>query len=83
MEESFISSFLCSLKRSALWTNTRLHCLKDHTLTTYTCHRHGIGDKEKMMGLCVAIVIVNFGSNASKCAEELDISSVYAQWFSH
>ena len=24
------------------------------------CHRHGIGDVEKMMGMCVAMVIVNF-----------------------
>ena len=34
------------------------------------------------MGLCVATVIVNFGSDASECADELDISSVHAQWFS-
>ena len=47
------------------------------------CHTHGIGDIEKTVGSCVAMVIVNFGSDASKCADELDISSVDAQWFSH
>ena len=46
-------------------------------------HRHGIGDTEKMMGLCVAIVIVNFGSDAGECADELGISSAHVQWFSH
>ena len=46
------------------------------------CHRHGIGDMEKMMGLCVAMVIVNFGSDAGKCADELEVSSAHAQWFS-
>ena len=46
------------------------------------CHRHGIGDMEKMMGSCVVMVIVNFGSDAGKCTDELDISSVHAQWFS-
>ena len=38
---------------------------------------------EKMMGLCVAVMIVNFGSDAGKCADKLDISSAHAQWFSH
>ena len=47
------------------------------------CHRHGIGDKGKMMDLCVMIVIVNFGSDASKCSDELDISSAHVQWFPH
>ena len=47
------------------------------------CHRHGIGDEEKTMGLCVAIVIVNFDRDAGKCADELDVSSACAQWFSH
>ena len=46
------------------------------------CHRHGIGDKEKTMGSCVAIVIVNFGSDTGKCTDELDISSAHSQWFS-
>ena len=32
-----------------------------------------------MMGSCVAIVILNFGSNASKCADELDVSSAHVQ----
>ena len=36
-----------------------------------------------MMGSCVAIVIVNFDSDAGKCADKLDISSVHVQWFSH
>ena len=40
-------------------------------------------DMEKMMGLCVAMVIVNFGSDTGKWADELDISSVHVQWFSH
>ena len=35
------------------------------------------------MGLCVVTVIVNFGGDASKCTDELDVSSVHAQWFSH
>ena len=35
-----------------------------------------------MIGLCVAMVIVNFGSDASKCADELDVSFVHMQWFS-
>ena len=35
------------------------------------------------MGLCVVIVIANFGSNAGKCTDELDISAVHVQWFSH
>ena len=35
------------------------------------------------MGLCVVIVIVNFSSDAGKCTDELDVSSVHAQWFSH
>ena len=48
----------------------------------YIGHRHGIRDKEKMMGLCVVIVIVNFSGNANECADELDISSVHVQWFS-
>ena len=47
------------------------------------CHRHGIGDMEKMLGLCVAMVIVNFGSDASKCIDKLDVSSAHVQWFSH
>ena len=47
------------------------------------CHRHGIGDMEKMIGLCVVMVIVNFGGDAGRCADELDISSVHVQWFSH
>ena len=34
VEESFISGFICCLKRSTLCTNTRLYCLKDHTLAT-------------------------------------------------
>ena len=33
------------------------------------------------MGSCVAIVIVNFGGDAGKCTDELDVSSVHAQWF--
>ena len=49
----------------------------------YIYHRHGIWDKEEMMGSCVAIVIVNFGSDASECADELDVTSVHVQWFSH
>ena len=36
-----------------------------------------------MMGSCVAIVIVNIGSDASECADELAVSSAHAQWFSH
>ena len=36
-----------------------------------------------MMGSSVAIVIVNFGGDASKCADELDISPTHVQWFSH
>ena len=36
-----------------------------------------------MMGSCVAIVIVNFGRDASKCVDELDVSSAPVQWFSH
>ena len=36
-----------------------------------------------MMGLCVVMVIVNFGSDGGKCADELDISSMHVQWFSH
>ena len=47
------------------------------------CHRHRIWDKEKTMGSCVAIVIVNFGSDACKGADKLDISSVHVQWVSH
>ena len=47
------------------------------------CHRHRIGYKEKMMGLCVAIVFLNFGGDASACADELDITSAHVQWFSH
>ena len=35
------------------------------------------------MGSCVAILIVNFGGNAGKCEDKLDISSVHVQWFSH
>ena len=35
------------------------------------------------MGSCIVIVIVNFGGDAGKCADELDVSSVHAQWFSH
>ena len=38
---------------------------------------------EKTMGLCVAMVIVNFGSDTSKCADKLDITSVHVQQFSH
>ena len=38
---------------------------------------------EKTMGSCVAMVFVNFGSDASKCRDELDIFSVHVQWFSH
>ena len=51
--------------------------------TIYICHRHGIGDKEKTMDSCVAIVIVSFGSDAGKCIDKLDISSAHVQWFSH
>ena len=40
-------------------------------------------DIEKMMGLCVVMMIVNFGGDAGKCADKLDISSAHAQWFSH
>ena len=40
IEESFISSFLCCLKRSTLCTNTRLYCLKDHTLVTISFIYH-------------------------------------------
>ena len=29
------------------------------------------------MGSCVAIVIVNFGSNTGKCTDKLDVSSVH------
>ena len=47
------------------------------------CHRHGIGDMEKTMGSCVPMVIVNFGSDASECTDELNISSAHVQWFSH
>ena len=36
----------------------------------------------KTMGSCVAMVIVNFGGDAGKCADELDISSAHVQWFS-
>ena len=50
---------------------------------TYICHRHGIGDMEKMMGSCVAIVIINFGSDASEYVDKLGIYSVHVQWFSH
>ena len=35
------------------------------------------------MGLCVVIVIVNFGSDASKGTDELDICSVHVQWSFH
>ena len=49
----------------------------------YICHRQGIGDKEKMMGLCVMIVIVNFGNDAGECTDKLDVSSAHAQWFFH
>ena len=34
------------------------------------CHRHGIRNKEMTMGSCVAIVIVNFGSDAGECVDE-------------
>ena len=34
---------------------------------------------EKMMGLCVVMVIINFGSDSSECTDELDVSSVHAQ----
>ena len=34
------------------------------------------------MGSCVAKVIVNFGGDASKCRDELDVSSTHVQWFS-
>ena len=37
---------------------------------------------EKTMGLCVAIVVVNLGSDAGKCVDKLGISSAHAQWFS-
>ena len=46
------------------------------------CHRHGIGDTERTMDLYVAIVIVNFGGDAGKCTDKLDISSAHVQWFS-
>ena len=36
-----------------------------------------------MMGSCVAMVIVNFGGDANKCADKLDISSMHVQWFSY
>ena len=36
-----------------------------------------------MMGLCVVMMIVNFGGDAGKCADKLDISSMHVQWFSH
>ena len=49
----------------------------------HKCHMHGIQDKEKTMGSCVAIVIVNFSGDAGECADQLVISSVHAQWFSH
>ena len=35
-----------------------------------------------MMSSCVAIVIVNFGSDAGECTDELGISSTHVQWFS-
>ena len=35
------------------------------------------------MGLCVVIVIVNFGGDASKGTDKLDVSSAHALWFSH
>ena len=34
---------------------------------------------QRMMDSCVAVVIVNFSSDAGKCADELDVSSVHAQ----
>ena len=38
-----------------------------------------IGDMEKKMGSCVVMVIVNFGGDAGKCTDKLDISSVHVQ----
>ena len=49
----------------------------------YMCHRHGIGDIEKMMGSCVVMVIVNISSDAGKFTDELDVSSVHVLWFSY
>ena len=34
---------------------------------------------EKMVGSCVAMVTVNFGGDAGKCTDELDISSAHVQ----
>ena len=36
-----------------------------------------------MMDLCVVTMILNYNGDAGECADELDISSVHAQWFSH
>ena len=38
---------------------------------------------EKMMGSSVVMVIINFGGDAGKCADKLDISSAHVQLFSH
>ena len=35
-----------------------------------------------MIGSCVVIVIVNFGSDTGECTDKLDIPSAHGQWFS-
>ena len=51
--------------------------MRVHQNTGGECHRHGIRDKEKTMDSCIVIVIVNFGGDAGKCTDELDISSAH------
>ena len=41
----------------------------------------GYGKDDRFM--CSNGNCINFGSDAGKCVDELDVSSVHAQWFSH